>query len=100
MIAPPQATLITLSFTMFSIQAEKDIVKVFQCIDVACLQQQQLADLSGWHSSGSQVVTATTGFMKVVFTSDASVNYDGFKASWTSVSHTVLQSHQHILLYL
>jgi hypothetical protein len=83
-IAPPGALLITLSFTEVSTQAGKDIIRVFQCTDIPCSKPLQLAELSGWYST-TQSVTSTTGFMKVVFTSDASVNYDGFTASWTSV---------------
>jgi hypothetical protein len=83
MIAQPSALALTLSFTDFSTQAGKDIVRVLQCTDISCSSQQQLAELSGWYST-TQFVISTTGFMKVVFNSDASVNYDGFTAtaSW------------------
>jgi hypothetical protein len=89
MIAPPQASLITLTLTELSTQTGKDTLKVLQCTDISCSQQQQLAEFSGWYSAAPSA-TVTTGFMKVVFTSDATVNFDGFTASWTSVSHIVL----------
>ena len=85
MIAPSQAAIITLQFTELSTQFEKDTIEVFQCTDIACSKPLHLAVLSGWDST-TQSVTSTTGFMKVVFTSDASINYDGFRASWTTVS--------------
>jgi hypothetical protein len=60
-------------------------VRVFQCIDVYCSHQEQIAMLSGTYLT-IKVVTSVTGFIKVMFTSDGSVNYDGFTASWSIVS--------------
>jgi hypothetical protein len=85
MIAPLGALAISIRFTELSTQLNKDFVRVFQCSDVACSQQQLLAELSGMYTT-PQDVTSSTGYMKVVFTSDSSVNYDGFTASWTTVS--------------
>ena len=84
MIAPTNASFILITFTELSTQPGKDFVRVFQCADVSCSQQQQLAELSGLFST-QQAVTSTTGYMKVVFTSDGSVNYDGFNATWMTV---------------
>ncbi len=84
MIAPYNAAQITLRFTEFSLQPQNDVVRVYQCTDVYCSQEQQLTELSGKYST-TQVVTSTTGFVKVVFTSDSSINYDGFTATWISV---------------
>ena len=84
MIAPAAASIITLRFTELSTQAGVDIIRVFQCTDIACSQPQQLAELSGLYSA-PQAVTSTTGYMKVVFRSDGSVNADGFTAAWTTV---------------
>ena len=87
MIAPPGALFITIQFTNISTQASKDIVQVFQCSDTSCTQQQLLADLSGMYAyKSNEAIISTTGFMKVVFTSDSSLNYDGFTALWSSVS--------------
>jgi hypothetical protein len=85
MIAPYGAVQITIQFTSFSTQPTNDVVRVFQCSDVYCSQQQQLAELSGTYP-GVQTITSMSGYMRVVFTSDESVNYDGFTASWSSVS--------------
>jgi hypothetical protein len=98
MIAPLEGLVIILTITELSTQPGKDFVRVWQCADIACSQPLQLAELSGLYSS-PQVVTSTTGFMKVVFTSDASLNYDGFTASWTSVC-SYLACHEHCILDL
>jgi hypothetical protein len=89
LIAPPGALEITLRFTEFSTQAANDVVRVYQCTDVYCTQQQQLAELSGTYS-GIQTIKATTGFMSVVFTTDGSVNAAGFAANWSSVCMLLL----------
>jgi hypothetical protein len=81
MIAPPGATRITLRFPEFSTQTRVDFVRVYQCTDVYCSQQQQLVELSGRYPV-VQGLTSTTGFVKVVFTSDGSVSFDGFTAAW------------------
>jgi hypothetical protein len=85
MIAPYNAMHIELSFTEFSTQPHKDVVRVFQCTDIHCLDQQQLAELSGTYLT-VQTVTSATGYVKVVFISDDTVTYDGFTASWSMVS--------------
>ena len=85
MIAPYDADSITITFTVFSTQLHNDIVGVFQCSDVYCSQKQQLAQLSGRYPN-NHTVTSLTGYMKVVFTSDGSITYDGFVASWSSAS--------------
>jgi hypothetical protein len=84
MIAPPGATRITLRFPEFSTQTRVDFVRVYQCTDVYCSQQQQLAELSGRYPV-VQGLTSTPGFVKVVFTADGSVGFDGFTASWSTV---------------
>ncbi len=89
-IAPPGTVQTNITFTEFSTQANKDFVRVFECLDTTCIQQpKQLAALSGTLSG--TVVTSGTGIMKVVFTSDSDVNSAGFSASWNSVStHLIL----------
>ena len=69
---------------IFIFQPLSDVVRVYQCTQAACTQQQQLVELSGTYSSRN-AITSTTAFMKITFTSDSSVNYDGFAASWTTV---------------
>jgi hypothetical protein len=84
MIAPDGAVQIVIGFSSFSTQENSDIVRVFQCTSLDCADAQQLAELSGAYSS-TQVIIARTGYMKVKFTTDASITKAGFKASWNSV---------------
>ena len=72
------------SFTEFDTQPSNDVVQVLQCLDIACLAPLQLAQLSGTYST-PQAFTSYTGFMKIVFTSDSTVNSNGFSASWRLV---------------
>ncbi len=89
----------TLRFTEFNTQAANDVMRVYQCSDVYCSQQQQLAELSGTYPI-AQAMTATTGFMKLVFTSDGSVNLDGFTASWSTVySHIYVCVHMYVYMF-
>jgi hypothetical protein len=76
--------MITLQFTNFSTQPLYDVVRVFECSNAFCSQHQQLAELSGTYSD-VQSITSTTGYMRVTFTTDGSVNLGGFNASWTTV---------------
>ncbi len=85
MIAPYGATRVTIEFTAFSTQPINDVVRVFQCSDVYCSQQQQLAELSGTYPT-TQAMTSVTSYMKVVFTSDGRITQEGFTASWSSVN--------------
>jgi len=85
LIAPLGAVEITIQFTMFSTQPINDTVRVIQCSDVNCSQQQELSKLSGMYPS-SQAVQSETGYMKVVFTTDNTSTHDGFTANWSSVS--------------
>jgi hypothetical protein len=86
MIASPtnNGSLIVIQFDEFSTQPLNDVMRVFQCSDVLCTQQQQLAELSGRYPS-VQSITSGTSYMKVVFTSDSVGEYDGFTASWSMV---------------
>jgi hypothetical protein len=77
--------LVTFHFTNFSTQPQNDIVRVLECIDIWCLQHQQLAELSGAYFT-TKVIASATGYMKVVFTSDGSINSNGFTGFWNSVS--------------
>jgi hypothetical protein len=94
MIVTTNAVLITLNFVEFSTQSSRDIVRVLQCLDSVCSQQQQLAELSGTYPS-AQAVTSTTGFVKVVFMSDSTGEYDGFTATWSMVSLPYVMQHMH-----
>jgi len=85
MIASTNGSVITIQFTNFSTQPTNDVVRVFQCSDVYCSQQQQLAELSGTYPT-TQAMTSVTSYMKVVFTSDGRITQEGFTASWNSVN--------------
>jgi hypothetical protein len=76
-----------LRFTEFDTEPVNDVVRVFQCTNVYCVQQQLITQLSGTYPS-DHIIISRTGFMKVVFTSDGSMNHDGFTAVWNLVSHT------------
>jgi hypothetical protein len=62
-----------------------DRVRVYQCTDITCASYTKIVELTGQYSS-TKSVTATTGFMVVLFTSDYENTATGFTASWTSVS--------------
>ena len=91
-------SLITIQFHEFSTEPLRDVVRVLQCTDILCSQQQQLAELSGMYTS-SQTLTSTTSYVRVVFTSDSSVNFDGFTASWSMVSLPISKDGAFLLLF-
>ena len=83
MIAPTGATAVTITFMEVITEYEYDFVTVSECNDVNCSNPRQLWNFSG--SSGSaQSFTSLSGFLMVEFTTDGSVTYQGFTASWTS----------------
>jgi hypothetical protein len=84
-IAPTGAIQITLTFTWLFTDQGHDIVRVYQCGQVECQTTLLLAELSGYLAK-AYTVTATTGYMLVLFTSDSFLASDGWTASWTSVS--------------
>jgi hypothetical protein len=86
MIAPNIATFITLRFSKLSTQLGIDVIDIFQCEGAGSLTSLRLAALSGFYSTPVSV-TSTTGCMYVTFSSDATVTYDGFNASWITVGN-------------
>jgi len=81
-IAPPGAPAVTLSFSSFYTDPCCDFVTVYSCPTAAC--NSGLSLLGSF--AGTTVPTAVvspTGIMKVTFTSDDSVHYDGFLATYT-----------------
>ncbi len=89
-IAPPGALHITLGFTGLNADVGNYSILVWQCLSIACTEQQQLVQLVGSYSE-TQNVTSTTGFMRVVFRRLGEIvhNSSCFNASWTSVSLNV-----------
>ena len=84
MIAPTQAGVVTIIFTEFNTQDEFDTVTVIGCNGMDCSSAHLIAVLSGTYTT-PQVVSTSTGFMKLAFTSDSSINGAGFFASWSTV---------------
>jgi hypothetical protein len=87
-IAPKFSDQIIVWFTEFSTQADYDTVLVSECIVEYCKDAgapKRLALLSGINTT-SQVMSSTTGYVKVAFRSDSSITAAGFSVSWSSVS--------------
>jgi hypothetical protein len=85
MIVHSSTSPVMLSFSEFSTQKDADIVQVFECYSIICSDARQLARLSGTYSTIQNIV-ASTGIVKVVFTSDESIVGTGFSANWNVVS--------------
>jgi hypothetical protein len=85
MIAPTQATKITITFTEFVTEINNDVVRVYQCTSTACQSVQLVGELSGTYDTAQpQTVISTTGFLLVQFTSNSGTAYSGFTATWSS----------------
>ncbi|WP_143525123.1 M4 family metallopeptidase [Labilibacter marinus] len=84
LIAPDCAYEIILNIESFSTEACCDGLKVY---DGSETSDPLLAHLKGTIAEGTSV-QATSGKMLLIFTSDGSVNEDGFKASWTKTDFT------------
>ncbi|REJ80905.1 MAG: PKD domain-containing protein [Bacteroidetes bacterium] len=80
LINPPCATTITLSFQQFRTEANFDFFRVY---DGTTTTAPQLLNASG--GTRPSPVTATSGAMLIVWTSDISITDSGFVATWTSV---------------
>jgi hypothetical protein len=89
------ANKITITFTEFYTEGNYDFVTLSSCTDVSCASKQQLLRHSGGLPS-PQSFTSDTGFLMVEFTSDGSVVYSGFTATWTSKIHVSSSWHKSI----
>ena len=78
------AKRVTLHFTNFDTESSFDFVTVFSCTDLSCSNAVQLRSFSGTNMPAD--VTSSTGFMRIVWTSDYSVTYTGWTAEWTTGS--------------
>ena len=87
LIAPSDATHITITFTEFATEVNYDLVTVWQCSSITCANSQIIAVLSGTYAT-SQTFTSTTGFVRLDFISDGSNNDAGFTANWTASLRT------------
>lgn len=79
-IKPCGATSITLSFSEFNVENNWDYLKIYDGPDASYPQIANLTNLTI-----PNPVTATSGYMTLVFTSDASAVYSGFAAHWSAV---------------
>ncbi|MBI4647063.1 MAG: DUF1573 domain-containing protein, partial [Bacteroidia bacterium] len=80
LISIPCAQSITLSFSSFQLESGWDYLSIY---DGTNQSGTLLLDATG--SSIPGPVTATSGNMFIMFTSDGSVTYPGFAASWSSI---------------
>jgi len=79
-IEPCGASSVTLNFNSFDTEQSWDFLKIYDGPDVS-------GDLLGSYSGNSlpSSLTAQSGKMTLLFTSDGNTNASGFEASWTSV---------------
>lgn len=84
-IAPLGAARVTLTLRDVDTEQHYDFIRVWQCNHVDCSGLLSLlASLDGKYSSPI-IVTSTTGYMLVQFTTDGSITSSGFTASWETV---------------
>jgi hypothetical protein len=89
-LAPQNARQVFIIFKVpFDTVDQSDVVRVLECTSVECSETREIAKLYGSYSS-QQAMVSSTGFMKVVFTSDRSITAMGFQASWNSVQPPTL----------
>jgi hypothetical protein len=75
--------LISLSFLSFNTESGYDFVTIHTCTSSSsCVQDEEVARLSGISVNLSTTYTSNTGYMQVRLTSDSSVVSSGFVASW------------------
>ena len=84
------ATRVTLHFTNFDTEGNYDFVTVFSCTDSSCWNTVQLGRFSGTNMPAN--VTSSTGFMRIVWTSDSIITYTGWTAEWTTGSNQAIGS--------
>ena len=85
-IAPSGATSVTLQFTSFVTEFTFDFVYLSSCTAVDCTQKSLINQYSG--STIPSPVTSNTGIMLIEWTSDGTVAYSGWSATWTSQTIT------------
>ncbi len=80
LIEPPFATDLTLTFTTFETEANKDVVKIYDAE-----ASQLLAQYSGIYSAGNlpDPVTSPSGKMLIAFSSDPVYTQAGWEAGYT-----------------
>jgi hypothetical protein len=73
-------TEISLRFTEFSTESGYDFVTIYRCSSANCTDEHKISSLSGQSVGTGTSYTSSSGWMKVVFTSDDIENGPGFKA--------------------
>ena len=82
LLAASPGVEIRMSFLEFKTERGYDFVTISQCSDAACSIHTQILKHSG-RMSASSVYASTTGFLKVVLTSDYSRTDDGVIGNWS-----------------
>jgi hypothetical protein len=81
-IAPLNASTVTVSFTDFSVLGPDSLV-ISQCHSISCGSKTEVITLFGSLYSNQQFTTST-GYMHLQFTSNSAGNDRGFNLVWTS----------------
>jgi len=74
-------TEITIIFRLFDLESSYDFMTISSCETEDCSLKQQIGRLSGKFLQRTEF-TSATGFLEVVFTSDADVSEAGFIVDW------------------
>ncbi len=80
LIAPANATSVTLNFTSFALEANYDFMYIYDgnTVFAPCLGR--------WNTASPGTVTANSGKMLIEFRSDCATNAAGWVANWTSTT--------------
>jgi len=81
-----QGAYIRLSFHFFDVEAGYDVVSIFRCATPLCSDSERVVRLAAGSADTSTTYATTTGYLKVVFTSDGFVNKEGFIANYSIYS--------------
>jgi hypothetical protein len=81
-IASSSPRRITITFSSFSTESGRDILRLYECPNATCNTSKLQVSLSGYYTC--PMVKTLTGYVLAEFTSDDSVSNPGFTASWTS----------------
>jgi hypothetical protein len=80
---------INLSFSSFMTESNYDFVTIHRCTSSSSCEQ--VAQLSGINSAFmSPIYASNIGYMQVLFTSDKSMTFPGFVATWSSWTSTCI----------
>jgi hypothetical protein len=85
LLATSPGVEIRISFPSFDTQSDRDYVTIYTCNSASCSPHTQILRQSG-SLNANNVYTSTTGFLKVIFTSDSSSTLSGFTGSWSLAS--------------